>query len=220
MKSNRYSHQLGFTLIELLVVIAIIAILAAILFPVFARARENARRSSCMSNMKQIGLAFMQYTQDYDEKVPGSRANNSGDSYRSLLDYLNPYVKNSQIYKCPSETANKIFSLGYNYYFFAPAGISNAISIASVNTPTETVLMVDVLGTTAQDHAYFPSGWRINGGSLGNSASTSRAYQYGDCDTRHLDTLNVLWADGHVKSSKIDALNGPASDRNKLWDLN
>src|SRR5688500_6579567 len=60
----------GFTLIELLVVIAIIAILAAILFPVFARARENARRSSCQSNMKQLGLGMMQYTQDYDEKLP------------------------------------------------------------------------------------------------------------------------------------------------------
>src|SRR5687768_5924591 len=60
----------GFTLIELLVVIAIIAILAAILFPVFARARENARRSSCQSNLKQIGLGFAQYTQDYDEKMP------------------------------------------------------------------------------------------------------------------------------------------------------
>ena len=60
----------GFTLIELLVVIAIISILAAILFPVFARARENARRASCQSNMKQAGLAFMQYTQDYDERLP------------------------------------------------------------------------------------------------------------------------------------------------------
>ena len=67
----------GFTLIELLVVIAIIAILAAILFPVFARARENARRSSCQSNMKQIGLGFMQYTQDYDEQYPANRYNSA-----------------------------------------------------------------------------------------------------------------------------------------------
>ena len=70
---NISSHKKSaFTLIELLVVIAIIAILAAILFPVFARARENARRSSCQSNLKQIALGFMQYTQDYDEKFPGS----------------------------------------------------------------------------------------------------------------------------------------------------
>jgi prepilin-type N-terminal cleavage/methylation domain-containing protein len=66
----------GFTLIELLVVIAIIAILAAILFPVFARARENARRASCQSNLKQIGLGIMQYTQDYDERMPPTQANN------------------------------------------------------------------------------------------------------------------------------------------------
>ena len=68
MKSKQYRR--GFTLIELLVVIAIIAILAAILFPVFARARENARRSSCLSNMKQIGLGMMQYSQDNDERYP------------------------------------------------------------------------------------------------------------------------------------------------------
>lgn len=68
----------GFTLIELLVVMAIIAILAAILFPVFARARENARRSACASNLKQIGLAFMQYTQDYDERLPSYSDPNTG----------------------------------------------------------------------------------------------------------------------------------------------
>jgi prepilin-type N-terminal cleavage/methylation domain-containing protein len=68
---TRY-HRKAFTLIELLVVIAIIAILASILFPVFARARENARRTSCLSNLKQIGMGFMQYTQDYDEKYPMS----------------------------------------------------------------------------------------------------------------------------------------------------
>src|SRR5438874_7363740 len=72
--------QSAFTLIELLVVIAIIAILAAILFPVFGRARENARRSSCQSNLKQLGIAIMQYTQDYDERMPLMEANNGGDN--------------------------------------------------------------------------------------------------------------------------------------------
>ena len=70
MKRNRSRHESGFTLIELLVVIAIIAILAAILFPVFAQAREKARATSCSSNIRQAGLALMQYTQDYDERYP------------------------------------------------------------------------------------------------------------------------------------------------------
>jgi prepilin-type N-terminal cleavage/methylation domain-containing protein/prepilin-type processing-associated H-X9-DG protein len=97
----------GFTLIELLVVIAIIAILAAILFPVFARARENARRASCQSNMKQIGLAIMQYTQDYDERLPYSTL--SGISFdRTLSPYMgqriNVTTDSGGIWTCPSDS--------------------------------------------------------------------------------------------------------------------
>ncbi|RYG57804.1 DUF1559 domain-containing protein, partial [bacterium] len=107
----------GFTLIELLVVIAIIAILAAILFPVFGRARENARRSSCQSNLKQIGLGFIQYTQDYDEKLPppgtcgapgsGCFTADTAGQFGSWSQRLHPYLKSSQIYACPSNTANR-----------------------------------------------------------------------------------------------------------------
>src|SRR5690606_6779733 len=79
--SENSGAKRGFTLIELLVVIAIIAILAAILFPVFARARENARRASCQSNLKQIGLGLMQYTQDYDERLPAGFLTNTGVPY-------------------------------------------------------------------------------------------------------------------------------------------
>lgn len=125
----------GFTLIELLVVIAIIAILAAILFPVFARAREKARETSCLSNTKQLGLALMQYVQDYDETYPDSSitclddpanaplcqyANgyqgalhitawgnrkymNDGKTIGGYVKYLNPYIKNTQIFDCPSD---------------------------------------------------------------------------------------------------------------------
>ncbi|RYG03305.1 MAG: DUF1559 domain-containing protein, partial [Chitinophagaceae bacterium] len=99
----------GFTLIELLVVIAIIAILAAILFPVFGRARENARRSSWQSNLKQIALGVKQYTQDYDEKFPPRRKPAAGEPERPNGIYgwatmIQPYLKSEQIFQCPSES--------------------------------------------------------------------------------------------------------------------
>src|SRR5438874_2127450 len=105
----------GFTLIELLVVIAIIAILAAILFPVFARAREAARKSNCISNLKQIGTGLMMYVQDYDEiypvinqeadNIPGEMPHVHGglkDSYPFLPDIVQPYVKNEGVFRCPT----------------------------------------------------------------------------------------------------------------------
>jgi prepilin-type N-terminal cleavage/methylation domain-containing protein len=125
---NRHNNSKilkGFTLIELLVVIAIIAILAAILFPVFARARENARRSSCQSNLKQIGLGFMQYSQDYDGSIPGSVVNNI--SWSTLMD---PYIKSAQIFVCPSasETATS------QPYLAATTGYYG-VSATPVSTP-------------------------------------------------------------------------------------
>src|SRR3954462_467000 len=94
-QSNSRSAQ-GFTLIELLVVIAIIAILAAILFPVFARARENARRTSCLSNLKQIGLGIMQYTQDFDETLPVYDYPPNGT--HGWSNAIEPYLKSAQIF--------------------------------------------------------------------------------------------------------------------------
>src|SRR4028119_795664 len=109
------ARHAGFTLIELLVVIAIIAILAAILFPVFARARENARRASCQSNLKQIGTGMLMYVQDYDERYPGSvmqpipPINGGGSPIMPIDAQLNPYIKSDQLWACPSDT-NPLFS--------------------------------------------------------------------------------------------------------------
>jgi prepilin-type N-terminal cleavage/methylation domain-containing protein len=105
----------AFTLIELLVVIAIIAILAAILFPVFAQAREKARQTSCISNLKQIGTAALMYAQDYDERTPRNWFGDMGfeettapgdtpDRYK-WMDAIQPYVKNTQVFTCPSASS-------------------------------------------------------------------------------------------------------------------
>jgi prepilin-type N-terminal cleavage/methylation domain-containing protein/prepilin-type processing-associated H-X9-DG protein len=99
-------NRRGFTLIELLVVIAIIAILAAILFPVFAQAREKARAISCLSNTKQMGLAFKMYIQDYDEKYPAVYDDSAGypDGRIMWADKISPYIKNRGLFQCPSQT--------------------------------------------------------------------------------------------------------------------
>ena len=110
----------AFTLIELLVVIAIIAILAAILFPVFAQAREKARQTACLSNTKQIGTGIMMYTQDYDETLPGAAYGGvPGTSVNDLqnpkwMDVIQPYVKNDQMFNCPSDSGKKYVSLSTN----------------------------------------------------------------------------------------------------------
>src|SRR3954469_12892595 len=102
----------AFTLIELLVVIAIIAILAAILFPVFAQAREKARSISCLSNLKQGGLAYAMYTQDYDETTPLQKSNDPAGGY--WYNLIQPYIKNWQLMLCP-DRAQTTTKTGINY---------------------------------------------------------------------------------------------------------
>jgi prepilin-type N-terminal cleavage/methylation domain-containing protein/prepilin-type processing-associated H-X9-DG protein len=144
----------GFTLIELLVVIAIIAILAAILFPVFAKAREKARQSSCLSNVKQIVLGLLMYAQDYDETLPMARiySTQGGVSY-GWYDCITPYVKNTQIFKCPSHrnssttgwTKHSYGVPAYNVMSTAdwnPPG-ARGCSLGGIDSPSEALLLTD-----------------------------------------------------------------------------
>jgi prepilin-type N-terminal cleavage/methylation domain-containing protein/prepilin-type processing-associated H-X9-DG protein len=162
---RRRSLRAGFTLIELLVVIAIIAILAAILFPVFAQAREAARKSSCQSNLKQWGNAFMLYIQDYDEVYPhGAYANGggiAGDYYGTgWAGLCQPYVKNTGIGKCPSDTTTPVinggvtaFPLSYALNMNIAAGnvtgswSGQATALASMAAPASTVQLLEVSGS-------------------------------------------------------------------------
>jgi prepilin-type N-terminal cleavage/methylation domain-containing protein len=100
--------KIGFTLIELLVVVAIIGILAAVLFPVFARAREKARQTACLSNLHQLGQAFAMYAQDYDQRLPSITPSAGDDAVATAIHiypetYLGAYTKNHGIYRCPSD---------------------------------------------------------------------------------------------------------------------
>jgi len=188
----------GFTLIELLVVIAIIAILAAILFPVFARAREKARQTSCQSNLKQIGLSIQMYMGDYDDTVMPARLGGTPTDV-DWTALIQPYVHNDQIFVCPSDsdpvasaaTNGYPKSYGLNYeihtfntyagYVANPLSIWPPIKISKVNEPSELISGID-------------------------SATNQPGMHYNTIDDRaawrHNDMANVLFLDGHVKAMK------------------
>ena len=187
----------AFTLIELLVVIAIIAILAAILFPVFARARENARRSSCSSNLKQIGLGVLQYTQDYDEKYPNQNITATPADNIHFGYVLQPYLKSKQIFICPSASGSNA-DIKDPYPADAKDHIWRADNTTpggdfagsyGMNTPVEGVSQAEVLNTV-RTPMFFDAAWPEATGSADPAVINAR---------RHFDGSNVCYVDGHVK---------------------
>ncbi len=222
----------GFTLIELLVVIAIIAILAAILFPVFAKAREKARQTSCLSNCKQLGMAYMQYTQDYDEVNPFAeiylppgvttldcyfnRATNGSWALTYLIwaDVMRPYLKNDQILRCPSNSGHFI-GYGWNCYIGYSGGAAGrtgplyeGVSMGMLEYPAETPCIADhnsgsVYGTTLSFDWY--RRW-----PNGASVSEDMRAQW-DAWPPHNGGINIVFCDGHAKWMTV------ATADDKVW---
>jgi len=228
--NNTKRNSQGFTLIELLVVIAIIGILAAILFPVFARARENARRSSCLSNLKQIGLAMMQYTQDYDERMVSyslaysyktpSGATGSSAQWTWMLQ---PYVKNVQVFNCPSESnytwnggVNSTQPYGYNYRMPSNSmcggtcggvnmgGVSSsdrvAALLASIEDPSGTIEVVDATYFAVSLTNQGVESYAVGSDVCNDPGGATPSNRTNCVKARHLETVGTLFVDGHVKA--------------------
>ena len=203
MKNALTTVKRGFTLIELLVVIAIIAILAAILFPVFGQARENARRSSCQSNLKQLGISFMQYSQDFDETHPGvwfgpiaagpwSQPSDANTFYK-WMDAVHPYVKNEGVFNCPSDSFNRKYSFrnangqnGYGSYAMSNAYFGNWDAF---NGPASDYNQ-GVTRTLSSIQAPASSVWVVDGGSqyLRSYSQSWKSYEFWWADANEINS--------------------------------
>jgi prepilin-type N-terminal cleavage/methylation domain-containing protein/prepilin-type processing-associated H-X9-DG protein len=224
---KRQASRSGFTLIELLVVVAVIAILAAILFPVFAKAREKAKTTSCQSNLKQIGLGFAQYVQDYDETYPFMYMGGGLNQWNIVQWTMSTqsYIRNTQILKCPSDPNDVASS-----YIVNNSGLTNngnfllgggwiGINITLLTTPAQTLILCDgasTIGgnadpTTGQwfgltaDYTIWNNAYRILNVMDANGNETMGNLP------RHNSAINVLYCDSHVKIIPNVAQNGLAS---------
>ena len=228
------SPRKAFTLIELLVVIAIIAILAAILFPVFARARDNARRASCQSNLKQLGLAVLQYAQDYDELYPYALIANTGTNpmgtpgwlggYWTWPELTYPYHKSVQVAVCPNGNGASS-ARPYEYHYGANNNIMGVASastpakhLATVISPAATYLLMDAgvyqigvnhaSATAVSNNQYLPG----IGDAGGASCTSADSFAQRDCRSgRHFGGVNMAYADGHVKWLKTQVVRAEAA---------
>ena len=206
-------NKFGFTLIELLVVIAIIALLAAILFPVFARARENARRASCQSNLKQMSLGILQYIQDYDEQFPISGGTGTGcpsSSYSTLYTYsldwpslTQPYLKSTQIFLCQSDDRPSTYpaitrSYGSNANLSVPNYVNQNLHVAPVAaTNLATIIHSSQVIMWYEDGLPGSYNVDVNGCDQINYAFVGPS---GGCPMlRHFNGDNYSFVDGHVK---------------------
>ncbi len=189
----RNDERSGFTLIELLVVIAIIAILAAILFPVFAKAREKARQSSCQSNLKQLGLAVTQYAQDYDERYPLTWG--GGFFWR---DNIAPYIKNTQVFYCPSY--NTVIGYASNWRV---SNWGSAVAMATITSVAEVIYTGDTVPTNKYTQNSIATG--VGTDWIFHAPYETTIYTWQPPHERHNDGANFNFVDGHVKWMRSNA---------------
>ena len=222
------SRRHGFTLIELLVVIAIIALLAAILFPAFATAREKARSVSCASNLRQLGMGLIQYTQDYDSYLPNNDNSGGGGRWECTFEMMQPYYKSSQILMCPSATETQKFNLmGDPARPFSTYSINNVYWYDGTDSTFEKPgVMEGAFADPSQtifagDSQIVNSGWafQVTGYQyMATKPITQGSGGQGSFCYRHRDGANFVFFDGHVKWLPVGETNKrAATNNNKLF---